>query len=143
MEHRKDALVAASVFVQAVADYAESQPGLVATVGQLTVQPGAANVVPGEVTLSLDVRHADDAVRLRASKVLVDIAGKIAHTRGIAVTTNQVSENGRVQCSQHLTSMLAQAEGALGQEGAHLAGGAGHAAVERAGVTDVAMLSVR
>src|SRR5260370_38534706 len=104
MEHRKDALVAASVFVQAVADYAESRPGLVATVGQLTVQPGAANVVPGEVTLSLDVRHADDAVRLRASKVLVDIAWKIAHNRGIAVTTNQVSENGTVHSSHNATS---------------------------------------
>ncbi len=143
MDHRKDALVAASVFVQAVADYAESQADLVATVGRLTVQPGAANVVPGEVTLSLDVRHADDAVRLRASKVLIDIAGKIAHQRGIAVTTTQVSENGTVQCSQHLTSVLAQAVRELGHTGIQLASGAGHDAVEMAGVTDVAMLFVR
>jgi allantoate deiminase len=58
MDRRHDALAAAANFVQVVEAYAASSEGLVATVGQLTVKPGAANVVPGEVTLSLDVRHA-------------------------------------------------------------------------------------
>jgi allantoate deiminase len=143
MDHRKDALVAASVFVQAVADYAESQAGLVATVGQLTVQPGAANVVPGEVTLSLDVRHAHDADRLHASKLLIDAAGKIATHRRIALTTRQVSENGTVHCSPRMTSVLAQAVQDLGHPAIQLASGAGHDAVEMAALTDIAMLFVR
>jgi allantoate deiminase len=143
MDHRKDALIAASVFVQAVADYAESQAGLVATVGQLTVQPGAANVVPGEVTLSLDVRHAHDADRLHASKLLIDVAGKIATKRGIALSTGQVSENGTVECSARLTSVLAKAVQDLGHPAIQLASGAGHDAVEMAGLTDIAMLFVR
>jgi allantoate deiminase len=143
MDHRKDALVAASIFVEAVADYAGSQTGLVATVGQLTVRSGAANVVPGEVTLSLDVRHADDATRLRASKHLVDLAEKIANQRGIAIATRQVSENGTVHCSRRLTSVLAQAAQELGHPGIQLASGAGHDAVEMAGLTEIAMLFVR
>jgi len=143
MEHRKDALVAASVFVQAVADYADSQTGLVATVGQLTVRSGAANVVPGEVTLSLDVRHADDATRLRASKHLIDLAEKIAKQRGIAIATRQVSENGTVRCSRRLTSVLAQAAQELGHPAIQLTSGAGHDAVEMAGLTEIAMLFVR
>jgi allantoate deiminase len=143
MDHRKDALVAASVFVQAVADYADSQTGLVATVGQLTVRSGAANVVPGEVTLSLDVRHADDATRLRASKHLIDLAEKIGNQRGIAIATMQVSENGTVRCSRRLTSVLAQAAQELGHPAIQLASGAGHDAVEMAGLTEIAMLFVR
>jgi allantoate deiminase len=143
MDHRKDALVAASVFVQAVADYAENQAGLVATVGQLIVQPGAANVVPGEVTLSLDVRHAKDADRLHASKHLINLAQKVSNDRGIALTTRQVSENGTVQCSLSLTSALAQSVTDLGHTAIRLASGAGHDAVEMAGVTDIAMLFVR
>jgi allantoate deiminase len=143
MNHRKDALVAASVFVQAVADYAESQTGLVATVGRLTVQPNAANVVPGEVILSLDVRHARDADRLRAVKHLIDVAGKIAGQRAIALATTQVSENGTVECSPRLTSLFEQAAKDLGHPVIQLASGAGHDAVEMAGVTDVAMLFVR
>jgi allantoate deiminase len=143
MDHRKDALVAAAVFVQAVEGYAASQEGLVATVGQLTVQPGAANVVPGEVALSLDVRHANDADRLLASERLIDVAREIAKHRSIAVTTAPISDNPAVSCSTRLTTMLAQAIQDLGHTPTRLASGAGHDAVVMAGLTDVAMLFLR
>jgi allantoate deiminase len=143
MDHRKDALVAASVFVQAVEKFAESHERLVATVGQLTVQPGAANVVPGEVRLSLDVRHADDAERIRAVQRLLDIAGEIAKDRSIALTTTRISENASVQCSPRLTSLLAQGAQDAGHPAIQLASGAGHDAVVMAGLTDIAMLFVR
>src|SRR5258708_3574095 len=109
MDHRKDALVAASVFVEAVENIASTHPGLVATVGQLTVQPGAANVVPGEVTLSLDVRHAVDAERELGSKRLIDLAAQIAKHRNIASTTRPVSDNATVACSTRLTALLQRA----------------------------------
>lgn len=143
MDSRKDALTAASVFVQAVEGYAGTHEGLVATVGQLTVQPGAANVVPGEVTLSLDVRHAENTDRLLASERLIDIAGKIAEHRGIALTTRRTSENATVPCSPEPTALLARAVEALGYPSPRLASGAGHDAVVMAGLTQVAMLFVR
>jgi allantoate deiminase len=143
MDHRRDALVAASTFVQAVESFAENKAGLVATVGQLTVQPGAANVVPGEVTLSLDVRHADDAERLHATERLLDLSGEIAKRRSIGLTTTRISENASVQCSQRLTSTLAQAVLDAGHPAIQLASGAGHDAVVMAGLTEIAMLFVR
>jgi allantoate deiminase len=143
MDHRKDALVAASGFVQAVEAYAAGQSGLVATVGQLTVQPGAANVVPGEVTLSLDVRHADDAERRLAAERLIDLAAQIGKHRNIVVTTRPVSDNAAVSCSKRLTALLVRAIQDLGHHSVQLASGAGHDAVVMAGLTDVAMLFVR
>jgi len=143
MDLRKDALVAASVFVQSVADYADSQAGLVATVGQLAVQPGAANVVPGEVTLSLDIRHADDAVRIEAAETLIDLASNIARHRGTALIATGISENSTVASSPRLTSVLVQAVQDLGHPAVQLASGAGHDAVVMAGLTEIAMLFVR
>ncbi|MDQ2942279.1 MAG: M20/M25/M40 family metallo-hydrolase, partial [Candidatus Dormibacteraeota bacterium] len=143
MDSRKDALAAASAFVQAVEGYAGSHEGLVATVGQLTVQPGAANVVPGEVTLSLDVRHADNDDRLLAAERLIVIAGKIAEHRSIALTTRPISENASVPCSPVPTALLARAVEALGYPSLRLASGAGHDAVVMARLTAVAMLFVR
>jgi len=143
MAHRKDALVAAAVFVETVESYAAGQEGLVATVGQLTLHPGAANVIPGEVTLSLDVRHADDGERRLAAERLIDIAGKIGKHRSIAVTTNPISDNPTVSCSTRLTSVLEQAIKDLGVSPMQLASGAGHDAVVMARLTDVAMLFVR
>src|SRR5213078_2084515 len=58
MSQRRVALVVASWFVDAVRARAEDADALVATVGRLDVRPNAANVIPGEVFLTLDVRSA-------------------------------------------------------------------------------------
>ncbi|MGH3105264.1 MAG: Zn-dependent hydrolase [Gaiellaceae bacterium] len=54
MDAREDALVAAARFVLHVRDAARD--GALATVGQLVVEPGAGNVVPALVTVSVDAR---------------------------------------------------------------------------------------
>jgi N-carbamoyl-L-amino-acid hydrolase len=60
MDARADALVEAASFVLRVRD-AAAAPGTVATVGRLEVEPGADNVVPARVTLSVDCRAATSA----------------------------------------------------------------------------------
>ena len=65
MDGRRDALVAASEFVLKARDAARAIPGTVATVGELAVEPGAANVIPHRVVLSVDAR-APDRERLDA-----------------------------------------------------------------------------
>src|SRR5262249_36173642 len=65
MSLRSDALCAAAEFVLEVEERARIIPGLVATVGQLQVEPGVSNVIPGQVFLTIDVRHMDDEVRER------------------------------------------------------------------------------
>ena len=63
MTLRQDALAAASRIVLAVEQMARQHPGdPVATVGRLEVWPNAANVVPGSVTLTVDLRDVDSAV---------------------------------------------------------------------------------
>jgi allantoate deiminase len=142
MDGRRDALVAASVFVQAVEEYA-SREGLVATVGQLSVKPGGANVIPGEVTLSLDIRHANDALRLIAARRLLDIAAEIAKHRKLGLKTASISENATVPCSRRLVSRLSEAVRDTGHPVVELASGAGHDAVAMSALTEVGMLFVR
>ena len=59
MEGRSDALVAAAELVLRVRDAALSIPGTVATVGELGVSPGAANVIPARTVVSVDARASD------------------------------------------------------------------------------------
>ena len=57
MNARQDALLAAAKLVIAVHQTARSLPGRqVATVGRITAEPGAPNVIPGRVELSLELR---------------------------------------------------------------------------------------
>jgi len=65
MGGRDDALVAAASELLRVRDSAFAIEDAVATVGQMDVSPGGANVIPDRVRLSLDVR-APDAARLDA-----------------------------------------------------------------------------
>jgi acetylornithine deacetylase/succinyl-diaminopimelate desuccinylase-like protein len=55
--------VAAAEFVLHAREVARDIEDAVATVGQLTVEPGGTNVIPGRVVLSVDAR-APDAARL-------------------------------------------------------------------------------
>ena len=57
MDLRKDALVTAAEVVLAIESLAADHPGdPVATVGRLEVWPNAANVVPGAVEMTVDIR---------------------------------------------------------------------------------------
>jgi allantoate deiminase len=60
MEGRADALCAAAETVLRIRDAARAIDGAVATVGQLHVAPGAVNVIPSRVTLSVDARAPDE-----------------------------------------------------------------------------------
>lgn len=143
MEARCDALCAAAGFVLAVRTLARGTPGLVATVGQLQVEPGASNVIPGRVTLSLDVRHQDDAVWTAARARLREQAAQLAAETGGAMEWRVVQETPAVPCSPALTDRLARAVAAEGIEVLHLPSGAGHDGVVLAGITEIAMLFVR
>ncbi|KAK5053265.1 hypothetical protein LTR84_002239 [Exophiala bonariae] len=58
-DHRADALHAACQFIGAARNIARAAGGL-STVGMLSLSPGSVNTVPGEVRLSLDIRHPTD-----------------------------------------------------------------------------------
>lgn len=142
MALRRDALCAAAEFVLHVERIAKDHAGLVATVGELAVQPGASNVVPGSVVLSLDVRHADDQVRRSACQHVHQCAIETAARRKIDLSWNMLLDEPSVPCDPALTALLARATEAQGYTALHLPSGAGHDAVVIAKIAPMAMLFV-
>jgi allantoate deiminase len=143
MKLRQDALCAAAEFVLAVENLSRRTDGLVATVGQMTVQPGASNVIPGEAQLTLDVRHAKDSIRQRAQDRLEHAALGIASRRKLKLTLKKISETAAVDCSKELSAQLALSVGRCQKRVPRLPSGAGHDAAVMAGITPVAMLFVQ
>jgi allantoate deiminase len=143
MALRRDALAAAAEMVLAVEELACETPGLVATVGQIEARPGASNVIPGLATLSLDVRHGEDAPLARAVSDLRAEAEHIAVRRGVAVQWEALQQNPAVPMDPVLTELLAHAVAQCGYPVRYLPSGAGHDAVELARITGTAMLFVR
>jgi allantoate deiminase len=143
MDLRQDALAAAAEFVVAVETLARSQGGLRATVGALSVTGGAVNVIPGTVRLSLDVRHAEDPVRLQAVSELLGRAESIGRSRGVGLQVEQAEHHPAVRADRRLTERLDAAARAAGHEPPRMVSGAGHDAAVMARLAPMTMLFVR
>ena len=120
-----------------------ARPGLVATVGRLAALPGAPNVIPGSALASLDVRHADDAVRSAAVAALRERAAAIASARAVELAWDERMATPAVAMDPELTALLAAAVAERGVPDVRLASGAGHDAVALSELTGTAMLFVR
>ncbi len=143
MNSRKDALCAAAEFILEVERRGREISGLVATVGQITAEPNASNVIPGSVGMTLDIRHQEDAARHAACETLRKSLALISQRRRVKDSWQVVQETPSTPCSPELSALVRQAALKHQQEVPTLPSGAGHDAAVMAGITPVAVLFVR
>jgi N-carbamoyl-L-amino-acid hydrolase len=144
MNRRRDAMLSAAEFVLAVNRVATSIPGRqVATVGRIRAEPGAPNVIPGKVVLSLEIRDlaADkmaavyDAVRAEADR--------IAQARQTPFTFTQLKVSSEpAPTDQRLQRIIAKAADSLKLTNKVMPSGAGHDAQEIAHIAPTGMIFV-
>jgi allantoate deiminase len=143
MGYRRDAFAGAAAFTLAAEELATATAGLVATVAQVAVEPGASNVISGRTTISLDLRHQDDAVRATALARLKETAQTIADRRNLRLEWRDIHDVPAIAMDAQLRARLADGIAAAGLRVTELASGAGHDAMQFARITPSAMLFVR
>ncbi|QNA88120.1 allantoate amidohydrolase [Massilia sp. Dwa41.01b] len=143
MGMRRDAAAAAAEIVLLVEQRCSGVASLVGTVGQLEVPAGSVNVIPGACKLSLDIRAADDAVRLAAVDDILAGISAICARRGIEEKLHKIVEAEAAPCSPRLMDLLGAAVERAGVPRFDLLSGAGHDAMQMAQLTEVAMLFTR
>lgn len=140
---RRDALCAAAEFLLVAEKVARNTAGLVITAGQIDLAPGASNVIPARVSLSIDLRHQDDRTRLEAAMLLREKASVLAAARGVTATWEDIQEIDAVPMDRTLRARLKAAVAACSIEPFELVSGAGHDAMVLGMVLPAAMLFVR
>ena len=144
MSHRQDALAAAAQWMNWLEGHTrDSDPQLVATVGTLQCHPGAVNVIPGEVTLTLDVRGPEDQPLDALLERLLSQAHAIAADRGLKFSAETYYSIPATGCDQQLQQSLEQVLHKVQGRSLSLPSGAGHDAIAMADKWPVAMLFVR
>jgi allantoate deiminase len=143
MHLRRDALAGAAEWISVVERTAQSEQGLVATVGQLHAKPGAANVIAGEARVTLDLRHKSDDVRLRATDMLVREAESIARRRGLSVHSSEFLNQPAVAMDPFLVDQIEQAIRKAGCHPHRMVSGAGHDAMILAEKVPAGMIFLR
>ncbi|WP_018075493.1 allantoate amidohydrolase [Novosphingobium nitrogenifigens] len=144
MPLRRDALAGAAEMVLAVETIARDDASdLVATVGRIEAMPGAANVIPGEVRFTVDIRAGENAHRDRAAKAILAALRAVADRRGLGIAIEQVHDLAASPCDADLAARLETALVAAGHPSRRLVSGAGHDAMVMASLAPTAMLFIR
>ncbi|EOW2738660.1 allantoate amidohydrolase [Klebsiella michiganensis] len=144
MSHRKDALAAAAEWMVRVETLTREQGGnRVATVGTLRCAPGAVNVIPGDVTLTLDIRGPHDQPLDALLDTLLKEAQAIASRRQLRFSAEEFYRIAATACDSGLQQVLSEAVQAVQGRSLTLPSGAGHDAIAMAERWPSAMLFVR
>ncbi|MEK3763470.1 Zn-dependent hydrolase [Solibacillus sp. FSL K6-4121] len=143
MALRQDALVGASLIIAKIEELARQYPAAVATVGKLSVSPNGVNVIPGEVTFTVDIRDIEEEVRNTLEQEIHHAAQAIAQERQLTLSIETLQRVAPVKCDAEIQQIIAQAITDNGQQVVHLPSGAGHDAMQFYGQFPVAMIFVR
>ncbi len=144
MDQRKDALLGASELVLAIPDAVKrlGSPATVGTCGQMRVQPGGRNVIPGEATMSVEVRDLDQAVADRVLNSLRETAAEIAKRRGLGLDLGGVSLNKGALMDGRMQDIIESSARVLGLSSRRMPSGAGHDAMNLAPLVPTGMIFV-
>jgi len=144
MDMRRDAMLAAAHFVIAVNSIVRAEPGSqVGTVGRIRAEPGAPNVIPGRVVLSLELRDLSaDKIRVMYDRIR-DESLRIAERTGTEFSFSAIDATA-VPAPTHprIRDLLESSAGDLGLTSLRMPSGAGHDAQEMAGLAPIGMIFV-
>lgn len=143
MTLRHDALAAAAECVLAVEQRCGREAELVGTVGKLEVAPGAVNVIPGNVSFSIDIRAPQDAQRNKAVRDVVEALHAIGARRNVALQITTIHEGDVSACAPWLMAQIGTAIAAEGIPVRRLPSGAGHDGMALIALCPIGMLFVR
>ena len=143
MNNRQDALLAAAKFIEAVNRIVTSVPGRqVGTVGRINAFPGAPNVIPGKVVLSLELRDLDAAkIKMLYDRVYAE-AQSIAAASRTKFDFKEINVNIPAPTDPRIRSLISESARDLGLSTKSMPSGAGHDAQDMARLGPVGMIFI-
>lgn len=144
MNQRKDALVAAARLVESVNRIAKNTPGRqVATVGKIQAEPGAPNVIPGKVVMTLEIRDLEKSKIDLVFEKIKTSADKIAADTGTTISLASLDLTAvPAPTDPRLRMAIQEAAIGLGLTTKLMPSGAGHDAQDIARIAPIGMIFV-
>jgi N-carbamoyl-L-amino-acid hydrolase len=143
MKGRRDALLAAAKYIDAVNRAVTSVPGRqVGTVGKIQALPGAYNVIPGKVLTSLGLRDLDIAKTETIFKKILEEVGQIEKSTGTKFEFTKTNSTPPAPTDVRIRRSIDEAAKQLGLTTKFMPSGAGHDAQEIANLCPVGMIFV-
>lgn len=143
MNNRRDALLASAKFIEAVNRVVTSVPGRqVGTVGKIQAFPGAPNVIPGKVILTLELRDLDAAKIQMLYQQIRTEADQIARAGRVTFDFQELNTNIPAPTDPRIRTIIDQSAKELGLTTKQMPSGAGHDAQDMARLAPVGMIFI-
>lgn len=143
MDQRQDAMLAAAKLTLAVNQAATSVPGRqVATVGMIDAEPGAPNVIPGRVTMSIEIRDLSHEKILSVFTAIQARGKEIEKETGTVITYDLTNENLPAPTDKRIQEQISVVAKQLGFSSLVMPSGAGHDTQDMATIAPVGMIFV-
>lgn len=148
MDLRKDALSGAVEIIAGIRDKAKEiakkgEGYFVATTGEVTVEPNAANVVPSTVKLVIDSRAQTRALMEEFLAFINDVMPNLATAQGVEVSEVKIlSDSLHSECDDDLSDLVKDMSDQLGLTSMRMTSGAGHDAAFFSRIAPTAMVFV-
>jgi N-carbamoyl-L-amino-acid hydrolase len=143
MRLRRDAGYAAATVAGYVRDLVtDLGPPAVGTVGRIELHPNLVNVVASTATLTVDLRHTDDAVLTKAERRLRVLVDEIAAAEGVSASWRELARFAPVAFDDTVIDRVAAAAAHRGLSSMRMPSGAGHDAQMLARVCPTGMVFV-
>lgn len=144
MDMRHDPMVSAARLICQIQEIAARRclPNTVATVGEVLCSPNMPNVIPSQVSFTVDIRDIDEAGMDRALELLGQAMDRVSAEDGVAVSLEVIGRSQPVAMTERVVSAVREAAAACGAAYLDINSGAVHDTAMLAHVTDVGMIFV-
>lgn len=112
------------------------------TFGDLSVKPGSRNTVPGEVSVSVDLRHPDEAVLQQMEDEFFELAAECCSRHRVSHRIDIVWQSPAVRFAQKCVEAVKRATQTLDLSACHMVSGAGHDSVYLSRVVPTGMIFI-
>ena len=143
MTLRRDALAAAAECITGIEKLCTGAVDLVGTVGAISAEPGAGNVIPGLVEFAIDIRSADDTRRITAVEAVVAHMRGICEQRMLQIHIETLHNEPSEECDNALIGHISKAISTCQPRVLTLSSGAGHDVMVMAHLTPSGLIFVR
>ncbi len=126
MDDRRDALTGAARAIVALRDLSRGSEDLMLTVGTIDAKPGGINVIPGEVTFTIDARSVDAATLEQAPGRLRALLAEVAGDENLELHIDELAHFAPAAMDPAIQGTLEAAARAEGAQSRRMPSGAGH-----------------
>lgn len=143
MDRRSDAMVGAARFIDLAHSIAREMPGRqVATVGRLEAEPGAPNVIPGRVRMTLEIRDLTmDGIQSTFDTIRRG-SHAVAERTAVSFSFERFYTSRAAPTDERIRDVIQDEATALGLDARRMPSGAGHDAQSMALLGPVGMIFV-